>query len=154
MTIDLRKPVSRAEEADHLLALYAGDAAQVMGRIEQQLSILATRAQTLLSLAGITVTVTGFSGASIARTGRLAAGLAIAGLVTVLLSAALTIRGILRVRWTTSLPPCSLRDALLAALELRDDKTRTYSQALGLLVFGLTLYVASVAFLLFAAAPG
>lgn len=153
MTIDLSKTVTRDEEADHLLRLYGDDAAQVMARLEQQLAILAARAQTLLSLAGLTVTVTGFSGASIARTGRLAAGLAIAGLVTVLVAAALTMRGILRVRWTTSLPPCSLRDAVLAVLELRDAKTRAYSQALGLLVVGLTLYVASVTFLLFEATP-
>ncbi|HQY65600.1 MAG TPA: hypothetical protein PK141_29620, partial [Polyangiaceae bacterium] len=36
---------NREEEARHLLALYAGDPAKVMGTVETQLGILAARAQ-------------------------------------------------------------------------------------------------------------
>jgi len=125
------------EETRHLIALYGGDAAKIMGAIESQLTILAARAQTLLSLAGITVTVTGFSGANIARTGRLAAGLLVSGLGVVLLSAAVAMVGILHVN----------------ALQVRDAKTRRFSVALRLLVVGLVLYGASVALLLLGNLP-
>jgi hypothetical protein len=144
----LARPVSREEEARHLLQLYDGNAANIMARIEGQLALLANRAQTMLSLAGITVTVTGFSGASIARSGRLAAVLLVAGLVVVMLAASLAMGGILRVRWTTALPPCSLEEAIHAALDVRDAKTRAFDRSLRLLVLGLCLYVASVGLLL------
>lgn len=144
---------SREDEAAHLLALYHDDAGRVMATIESQLGILATRAQTLLSLTGITITVTGFSGSNIARTSNLAAALVILGLVLVLVGAAVCITGILAVRWTTQLAPCTLKDALIYALERRDAKTRAYSLALVLVAAGLAAYVASVALLL-ARAPG
>ena len=105
---------NREEEARHLLALYAGDPAKVMGTVETQLGVLAARAQTLLSLTGLTITVTGFSGTSIASTSRAAAALIVTGLVLVLLGAGQCIAGILAVRWTTSIAPCTLERALLA----------------------------------------
>jgi hypothetical protein len=142
------RPASRDDETRHLLQLYDGDAAKIMSRIEGQLLLLANRAQTMLSLAGITVTVTGFSGASIARSGRLAAVLLVSGLVVVMLAASLAMSGILRVRWTTALPPCSLEQAIHAALDVRDAKTRAFDRSLRLLVLGLFLYVASVGLLL------
>jgi hypothetical protein len=137
---------TRDDETRHLLGLYGGDAAKIMWATESHLTILAARAQTLLSLAGITVT--GFSGANIARTGRLAAGLLVSGLAVVLLSAAVAMVGILRVRWVTSLPPCTLEGTIANALEIRDDKTARFSVALRLLAVGLLLYGASVALLL------
>ena len=146
-------PATRDEETRHLLQLYGGDAAKIMGAIEAQLAILAARAQTLLSLAGITVTVTGFSGANIARTGRLAAGLLVSGLAFVLLSASVAMVGILRVRWITSLPPSSLEVSIENALDVRDVKTRGFSVALRLLVVGLLLYGASVGLLLLGNLP-
>jgi len=146
--------VTREQEADHLIQLYGGDAGKVTGRIEGQLAILAGRAQTMLSLAGITITVTGFSGANIARSGKLAAWLIVGGLTFVLAAASLTFVGILRVRWTSQLPPCSLRETTLHALEMRDEKTNAYSRALALLIVGLCMYVASVGLLLVGSANG
>ncbi len=141
-------------EVAHLVELYQGDAAKIMARVESQLMILATRAQTILSLAGITITVTGFSGASIAKTGRLASAAIVAGLVLVLVSAAITMTGILRVEWTTKLGGAGLDDAVRAAIRIRDSKTVAYSRALKLLIVGLALYVASVAMLLLGALAG
>jgi len=145
---DVHRSASRDDESRHLIDLYARDAAKIMDRIDGQLSILSARAQTLLSLAGITITVTGFSGASIARSGRPAAVLLVTGLVLVLFAASMAMRGILAVRWTTSIAPCSLEEAIHAALDVRDAKTRSFSRSLGILVLGLSLYVASVAYLL------
>ena len=141
------------QEVEHLIALYKGDAAAILSRVDGQLSILAGRAQTLLSLAGITITVTGFSGASIAHSGRLAAWLLVLGLVCVLVAAAFTMGGILRIRWTTQMPPCSLETAIRFAIGCRDEKTRVYSRSLGLLVVGLSLYVSSIGLLLLASSP-
>ena len=145
---DVHRSASRDDESRHLIDLYARDAAKIMDRIDGQLSILSARTQTLLSLAGITITVTGFSGASIARSGRPAAVLLVTGLVLVLVAASMAMRGILAVRWTTSIAPCSLEEAIHAALDVRDAKTRSFSRSLGILVLGLSLYVASVAYLL------
>lgn len=147
------RTVGPEEEAAHLLQLYDRDAAKIMGEIGFQLSILANRAQTLLSLAGITITVTGFSGASIARTGPVAASLLVLGLVFVLVSGAIAMTGILRVRWTTSIAPSSLEVAVQRALEVRDAKTVAFDRALRLLVTGLTLYVSSIALLLLGNLP-
>lgn len=148
-----RRAANAAEEADHLLALYAGDAAKIAGVLQSQLTNLATRAQMLLQLAGLTITVTGFSGASIARSGRLAAVLVVSGLVVVLVAASLSMGGILRVRWTTQLAPCPPRDAIVAAIEMRDRKTRAFSRSLALLIVGLALYIGSVALLLLGNLP-
>ncbi len=147
--IELPRPArDRDEEARHVLALYDRDPARILARIEDQLAILAARTQTLLSLAAVTITVTGFSGTAIARSGPAAAYLLVGGLVCVVVGAAIGIRGILTVRWTTSFAPCSLESALVGALELRDRKTRAFGTALRLLVVGLSLYVASIAILL------
>jgi hypothetical protein len=145
--------VTQEQEVEHLMGLYAGDAVAILSRLDGQLSILANRAQTLLSLAGITITVTGFSGASIAHSGRLAAWLLVLGLVFVLVAAAFTMMGILRVRWTTQMAPCGLENAIRFAIDRRDEKTRVYSRSLGLLVVGLSLYVSSIGLLLLASTP-
>jgi len=145
--------VSRDDEMRHLIALYGGDAPRIMSAIQSQLVILATRAQVLLQLAGITITVTGFSGANIARSGRLAASLLVSGLVVVLAAASIAMNGILRVEWTTKLAPSGIQDAVRNALEIRDEKTRHYSMALRLLMVGLALYVSSVALLLLGNLP-
>ena len=47
--------VTAEEEAAHLLALYERDVSKVLGAVEHQLDILMSRAQTLLSLAGLTL---------------------------------------------------------------------------------------------------
>jgi hypothetical protein len=142
------------EEADHLLALFGGDGARVFQLIQGQLTQLASRAQVLLQLAGLTITVTGFSGANIARSGTLAAILVVSGLVIVLVAASLSMGGILRVRWVTQLAPCPARDAIIAALEMRDRKTRAFSRSLALLIVGLALYIGSVSMLLLGNLPG
>jgi hypothetical protein len=145
--------VSIEQETQHLLQLYERDAAKIMGEIRSQLGILAARAQTLLSLAGITITVTGFSGANIAKTGVLGASLLVTGLILVLSAAAIAMTGILRVQWATAMAPCPLEDAIRAALAIREEKSRRYDLSLRLLVIGLTLYVSSIAILLMTSFP-
>lgn len=148
-----RRAETVEEEADHLLALYGEDAGKIMGLLHSQLNGVAARAQMLLQLAGITITVTGFSGANIARSGPLAAVLVVSGLVVVLVAASLSMGGILRIRWTTQLAPCSLRESIVHAIAMRDGKTRAFSRSLALLIVGLALYIGSVALLLLGNLP-
>lgn len=149
----VRRASSAQEEADHLLALYDADAAKIMAVLENQLSNLTNRAQTLLQLAGLTITVTGFSGASIARTGQLAAILVVSGLVLVLVAASLSMGGILRIRWITQLAPTTLRNAIVSAIQMREGKTRMFGRSLALLIVGLFLYIGSVGLLLLGNVP-
>ena len=114
-----RRARSTQEEADHLLALYGSDSAKILDIVHDQLTNLTSRAQTLLQLAGLTITVTGFSGTSIARTGPLAAWLVVSGLVVVLVAASLSMGGILRIRWMTQLAPTSLPPSGLGISTLR-----------------------------------
>lgn len=148
-----RRAASPEEEADHLLQLYQDDAPRVMDMLQGQLTSLATRAQMLLQLAGLTITVTGFSGAAIARSGRLAAVLVVSGLVVVLVGASLSMGGILRVRWTTQLAPCPPREAIVESIRMRDRKTSAFSRSLALLIVGLALYIGSVSLLLLGNLP-
>ncbi|OJY31426.1 MAG: hypothetical protein BGO98_15295 [Myxococcales bacterium 68-20] len=148
-----RRARSAEEETDHLLRLYENDVPKILDVIQSQFTNVAARAQTLLQLAGLTITVTGFSGASIARSGRLAAILVVSGLVVVLLGASHSLGGILRIRWTTQLAPCSPREAILEAIRMRDHKTRAFSQSLVLLIVGLALYIGSVSLLLLTNLP-
>lgn len=149
----LRRAANAEEEAERLLEFYGNDAPRVMARLEQQLTNLATRAQMLLQLAGLTITVTGFSGANIARTGWLAAILVVSGLVTVLVAASLSMGGILRFEWTTQLAPCPPREAILEVIALRNRKTKAFSRSLALLIVGLALYIGSVSLLLLGNLP-
>ncbi len=148
-----RRAKSAEEEADHLLQLYKNDAPAVLGVLQSQFMSVASRAQMLLQLAGLTITVTGFSGASIARSGRPAAILVVSGLVVVLIAASHSLGGILRIRWMTQLAPCSPRETVVAAIRLRDDKTRVFSRSLALLIVGLALYIGSVSLLLLGNLP-
>ena len=149
-----RRAANAEEEADHLLGLFAGDGPRVLGLLQGQLTQLANRAQMLLQLAGLTITVTGFSGMNIARSGTLAAVLVVSGLVVVLLGASLSMGGILRVRWVTQLAPCPAREAIISAIAMRNKKTRAFSRSLALLIVGLALYIGSVSILLLGNLPG
>jgi len=148
-----RRASTPQEEADHLLALYDSDAGKIMTVLNGQLSNLTGRAQMLLQLAGLTITVTGFSGASIAHTGQLAAILVVSGLVLVLVAASLSMGGILRIRWMTQLAPTTLRETIIYAIEMRDSKTRIFGRSLALLIVGLALYIGSVSMLLLGNVP-
>lgn len=139
-----RHAVSIDEETLHLMELYGGDHVAILNLIAGHFTILATRSQVLLQLAGITISITGASGANIAKAGHLPAVLLISGMTTILFAASIVMIGILRVKWNSSLPPCSPEVAIKAALTMRDAKTRAYSGALALLVAGLTLYLAAI----------
>ena len=143
--------MGRDGEAKQILELCGGDALKAYELVDKQLGVLVTRAQTILSLSGIVITVTGFSGRAIATTNALAKVSVVAGLCTVLLAAAVGIVGVLRLQWLSQTLGGEPLVMLARALETRDRKSRSLAVALLLFVVGFSLYVLAVAQLLVAA---
>ena len=140
------------DEARRIFALTRGDGLRTYELLQQQLSVLVLRTQVMLSLSGIVITVTGFSGRAIAQTSPLARLLVAAGILVVLLSAAVAIGGVLRLRWLTqSLGPNALDEAVLVQMiASRDAKARFLNAALVLFVLGFACYCVAIALMLVA----
>jgi hypothetical protein len=150
------RPVSvHHSESRHLLAI-AGDLRGALDMVTKQFNVLQTRAQLLLTVATLALTITGFSGPRIAAAGYFQRYAMAAGLVFVLASMLIILGGSLRIKWVTQFraPPGGDDAALLAQIVChRDRKTRLFFVELCLLLAGLTLYVAAVvAYFLFGVA--
>lgn len=134
-----------AEELDYLKTIYRENQAEkLFAQLTDSFNVIQNRAQMLLSLITITLTITGFSGAKIAES-SLFARLSIAfGLAFVLLSALILMAGPLRLNWCTRSRSKSLDQSLIKLIEQRNFRTERYHQASVALVVGLIGYVASV----------
>ena len=88
-------------EAKAILKLCDGNLKAALEIAERHLNTIYTRAQVLLSLAGMVVTVTGFSGRLIAGSSTLAQCFLVAGLFVSLSSAIWVFLRVMRVRWVT-----------------------------------------------------
>lgn len=141
-------------ESRHLLTI-GGGLKGAHDMVTQQFNVLQTRAQLLLTVATLALTITGFSGPRIAAAGPFQRYAMAAGLVFVLASMLLILGGSLRIKWVTQFrtPPGGDDAALLAQIVChRDRKTRLFFAELCLLLTGLTLYIAAVvAYFLFGA---
>jgi hypothetical protein len=115
---------------------------------ESQLNTVYTRAQVLMSLAGMVVTVTGFSGRLIAGSSQLAQLFLVAGLFVSLGSAAWVFCRVMKVRWVTAMASENPDEALANVLYRRDRKTAAYTVGGTLLFIGLVLYGISIALML------
>ena len=135
-------------EAKTILELCQGDLMAALKVAESQLNIVYTRAQVLMSLAGMVVTVTGFSGRLIAGSSSAAQLFIVAGLLVSLSSAALVFRRVMRVQWVTSLASQDREHALEQALYRRNRKTSAYTLGGTLLFIGLVLYAIAIALML------
>lgn len=141
------------EEARRILSLHNGNTASALSMVENQLNVLYTRAQVLLSLSGVVISVTGFSGRLIAATDRLAQGLLISGLALVLLSAVRVFSRVMRIRWVTRDLTDDPLATLISAISRRNQKTASYRQGGFLLCVGLALYFGSIAIMLLNPGP-
>ncbi|MDQ8194185.1 hypothetical protein QEH59_07100 [Coraliomargarita sp. SDUM461004] len=135
-------------EAATILELCQGDLMAALKVAESQLNIVYTRAQVLMSLAGMVVTVTGFSGRLIAGSSFAAQCFLIAGLLLSLCSAAWVFRRVMRVQWITTLASEDKEHALEKAIYRRNRKTTAYTIGGTLLFIGLLLYAISIALML------
>jgi hypothetical protein len=143
MTVD---PISR--EIEQLMILTRQDRLVALELVEKQLNTLYSRAQVLMSLAGVVVTVTGFSGRGIAGSSLIAQILVIAGLMTVLTSAVWVYGKVMGIRWITSDVEDESTDFLRCALRRRNRKTAAFAVGGKILFWGLFLYATAFALLL------
>ncbi len=142
----MKRPLGAEEEASRLLALFTGrdqlgDAIEFM---RHHFDVIQARSQLLLTLATLALTITGFSGPKIAQTNLFARYSMALGIVFVLSAVVILLLGGLRIRWTTQFLGDDPQETLVRIIRYRNHKTRLYFVELGLLVIGLTAYVASV----------
>ncbi len=136
------------QEAENIVNLARHDKLRVLDILERQFNVLHGRAQVLLSLAGVVITVTGFSGRIIAATSRPAQLLIVAGLFTVLASAVWLYSRVMRIRWLTGEITDDLQSAVIAIIRQRNCKTAAYTLGGKILCLGLVLYCAAIAIML------
>ncbi len=135
-------------EAKAILKLCDGNLKAALEMAERHLNTIYTRAQVLLSLAGIVVTVTGFSGRLIAGSSPLAQSFLVAGLFVSLSSAIWVFLRVMRVRWITVFLDQNSENALQETLWHRNRKTAAYKIGGIILCIGLVLYCIAIALML------
>ena len=137
--------LSPAEELKFLKEIYGEERVdQKFDVLTDSFNVLQNRAQMLLSLITITLTITGFSGPAIAASSTLARFAIALGLVLVLLSAFILMVGPLRLNWCTRSRADSVDQTLIVLIMQRNQRTRRYHLASITLVVGLIGYVTSV----------
>lgn len=141
--------LSAREEAERLYQLCQEDYLKALSFVEAQLNVVYTRAQVLVGIAGMVITVTGFSGRRIADTSRLAQYFIVIGLAIVLAATVWVFLRVMRISWASS----SLSDDACASLteliEYRNRKTISYEIGGKILALGLITYGAAVSMMLF-----
>ena len=142
----MQRPLGAEEEAARLLGLFNGDdrLGAAIGFMRHHFDVLQVRSQLLLTLSTLALTITGFSGPKIAQTNLFARYSMAVGIVFVLSSVVILLLGGLRIRWTTQFLGDDPLETLVRIVRYRNMKTRLYFIELGLLVIGLSAYVASV----------
>ncbi|MHC4870998.1 MAG: hypothetical protein ACYTFY_04060 [Planctomycetota bacterium] len=135
-------------EAKKILEVTNGDLSSSLEILDRQLNTLYLRAQVLMSLCGVVITVTGFSGRIIAGTSRLAQVSIIAGLSTVLLSAVYMFVKVMTIKWITTEISDDPIKTLTKIIERRNRKTSAYVNGGIILCCGFMLYCIAVALML------
>jgi hypothetical protein len=141
--------VTPAEEAERLCALFKDREVELVVFLSGQLGVLKSQANTLMGLAGLTITVTGFSGHLMVRAGPLSWIPMVAGIAAVLVAIAVTLRTLMHLRWVSQDLSPDLHQTALATIERRDDEQRALRVAgvfLGLGLAGYLLAVVAAAF--------
>jgi hypothetical protein len=142
----VERPLGAEEEASRLLDLFTGEnrLGEAIEFMRHHFDVIQARSQLLLTLATLALTITGFSGPKIAQTNLFARYSMALGIVFVLSAVVILLLGGLRIRWTTQFLGDDPQETLVRIIRYRNHKTRLYFIELGLLVIGLTAYVASV----------
>lgn len=133
------------QELDFLKQIYGSERSDKLIEIlTNSFNVLQNRAQMLLSLITITLTITGFSGPRIAES-SLVARISIAfGLAFVLISALILMAGPLRINWCTRSKSVDIDQTLVKLIVQRNTRTDRYHLASITLVIGLIGYVSSM----------
>lgn len=142
------KLMSPAEEAAAILKLADNDTRMAFDIIQKQFDVMYGRAQSVVGMASIIVTVTGFSGRLIAGTNVAAQVFVIAGLAVALLGAGWVVWRVMLIDWLTahlSEDPVASLGRMVAT---RNAKTRAVAVGGWLLLAGLTLYFVAISIML------
>lgn len=141
--------LSPKEEVKYLMAMF--DTPQECLRfLHDQFNVIQARAQAILSLGTLTLTITGFSGPKIAQTNAFSRYSIAIGITLVLFSLATVLLGSTKIRWVSQALTNEPLESLERVISYRNKKTQLYYLELYLLVIGLSFYVASVvSFLVF-----
>jgi len=110
----------------------------------QQFLVLQTRAQIMLTITALTLTITGFSGPKIAASGDFSRHAMVVGILATLSSTLLILGGSLRIRWVTQFRGDNDLDLVTRVIRYRNKKTNLFFTEICLLVLGLASYVSSV----------
>ncbi|MDK2972220.1 MAG: hypothetical protein PWP23_1975 [Candidatus Sumerlaeota bacterium] len=139
-----------AREIDAIFLRFGGGDSipRIYEIINQQLNVIHMRAQSLIALGSVVITVTGFSGRIIADTNRYAQLLIVLGITLVGVAAGITLTRVMPLRWVTSYMDLEPRDWLLTALRRRTHKSRALRVALVFMTLGMISYLTSIAIML------
>ncbi len=142
------------EELAFLQEIYGREGREkILAALINSYDTLQSRAQTLMGLVTIILTIAGFSGPSVARSGPMGRiGVSI-GLSLVLASAILTLSGVLQLRWVTQQRENSIEESFVSAIERRNRRTTRYHISFVVLVLGLVMYVSGLISYLFTLSP-
>ncbi|HRI82462.1 MAG: hypothetical protein RLZZ129_1192 [Verrucomicrobiota bacterium] len=136
---------SAEAEARQLLAHQGARGLQgAIDMLMQQFQVLQTRAQIMLTITTLALTITGFSGPKIAAAGVFARASMALGILLVLISTLLILGGSLRIQWVTRFKAADDHALITSILRYRNRKTRLFFAEICFLVAGLACYVASV----------
>ena len=136
---------SAEEEAKQLLSVQGDDGLKgITPMLMQQFLVLQTRAQIMLTITTLTLTITGFSGPTIAASGNFSRYAMVLGILATLSSTLLILGGSLRIRWVTQFRGDNDLDLITRVIRYRNEKTNLFFAEICLLVLGLASYVSSV----------
>lgn len=150
LNTDLQPTPAEQREIEAIVRHFGGaeGRARIYDFIDGQLNVLHTRAQSLIQIAGVVITVTGFSGRIIADTSKSAQTLIVSGVALVSIAAAIALMFVMPIRWLSSYLHLPMEEWLLTALRRRRKKNRAFRVASIIIVAGMILYVSAVAMML------
>ena len=136
---------SAEDEAKQLLAVQAENGLKgATALLMQQFLVLQTRAQIMLTITTLTLTITGFSGPKIAASGDFSRNAMVFGILATLSSPLLLLGGSLRIRSVSQFRGDNDLDLVTRVIRYRNGKTKLFFAEICLLVLGLASYVSSV----------
>ncbi len=142
---DRAYPQTPKEELSYLLEIHGRDNySKIFDVLVKQFDVLQSRAQLLLGLVTITLTITGFSGPKIAASSTFSKVSIAYGLAFILVAAVLILMGPLQLRWGTRRCKETIPESLVHLIVRRNERTKKYHLASVFLIVGLTGYVGSV----------
>lgn len=132
------------DELAYVLEIYDQQMDKALEHVLHAYEILQARAQMLLSLVAICLTVTGFSGPAIARSGAFCRYSIVFGMLLIVGSALLMLAGPLQLRWATQWRTDTVRESMENLIGRRNRRTEKYHMAMALLGLGLFFYCLSL----------